>query len=55
MREKDKIQVELDKMMARLKAAEQGSGGRKPQNKPRLSNGEQRVKKGKVLWSNYWL
>jgi hypothetical protein len=45
VREKERIQVELDKMKARLKAAEQGSGGRKPQNKHRLSNGERRVKK----------
>ena len=45
VREKERIQVELDKMKARLKAAEQGSDGRKQQNKPRLSNGERRVKK----------
>ncbi len=45
VREKERIKVELDKMKARLKAAEQGSGGRKPQNKQRLSNGERRVKK----------
>jgi hypothetical protein len=52
--EKERIQGELDKMKARLKAAEQGSGGRKPSNKLRLSNGARRVK-GKVLWSTYWL
>ncbi len=48
VKEKERIQGELDKMKARLKAAEQGSarsGGRKPQNKHRLSNGERRVKK----------
>ncbi len=47
VREKEQIQFELDKMIAQLKAAEQGSGGRKPQNKPKLSNGELRVKKVK--------
>jgi hypothetical protein len=45
VREKERIQGELDKMKARLKAAEQGSGGCKPPNKPRLSNGARRVKK----------
>ncbi len=47
VREKEQIQVELDKMKALLKAAEQGSGGRKPQNKQRLSNGERLVKKAR--------
>jgi hypothetical protein len=45
VKEKERLQGELDKMKARLKAAEQGSGGRKPQNIHRLSNGERRVKK----------
>jgi hypothetical protein len=40
VREKELIQVELDKMKARLKAVEQGSGGRRPQNRQSLSDGE---------------
>jgi hypothetical protein len=44
VKEKERIQGALDKMKAWLKAAEQGSGGRKPQKKHRLSNGERRVK-----------
>jgi hypothetical protein len=45
VREKERIQRELDNMKVRLMAAEQGSGGRKPSNTPRLSNGQRRVKK----------
>ncbi len=47
VREKERIQGELDKMKAWLMAAEQGSGGRKPPNKPRLSNGGRRTKKAR--------
>ncbi len=53
VREKERIQGELDKMKARLRAGQQGSGGRKPPTKPRLSNTARRTKK--VLLSNYWL